>query len=333
MFRLALGFDVSGGNPLPRPLLVKVLAVGCPLIIASFLGPLSLEFLELSTKGCLRLEITIWLATTLSRDTLQTNLAMSFTVTEVPTENYELAVLALSATSTTPTQSPERPTLSKLRTTVAIVAVVCSTLLASIVNGIFTIELPTIAASVDLDPRLLLWPQSIVALVSACTLLLCGSVSDVVGNKRTYLVGSFLQSAFVLATSLSRTGTQVLVFRAFMGLAQSMCLPSSTSIITNTFPIGRARNIAFACMGAGQPLGFSIGLVFGGVFTNVLSWRFGLYLVAGTNFTIVLMAALGLEEYRKSSIKSITSQLREDIDWFGVFLVSTSLAMLCYVLA
>lgn len=260
---------------------------------------------------------------------------MSCTVTETPTELHELVVVAgpAPAPSTAPRQPRERPNLSKFRTTVAIVAVVCSTLLASVVNGIFTVEIPTIAASVNLDPQLLLWPQSIVALVSACTLMLCGSVSDVVGNKRTYLAGSLLQSVFILGTSLAKTGPQILAFRALMGLAQSMCLPSSTSIITHTFPVGRARNIAFACMGAGQPLGFSIGLVFGGVFTQILSWRFPLYLLAGINFTIVLMAALGLDEYRKSSSKSITKQLLEDIDWIGVFLASTCISMLCYVLA
>lgn len=197
----------------------------------------------------------------------------------------------------------------------------------------FTIEIPSIAKDVQLSQELLLWPQTVVSLVSACTLLLSGSVCDVLGSKNIYLVGSFLQSTFILGAGLAQTGPQILVFRGFMGLAQSMCLTSSVSIIMTSFPAGRRRNVAFACMGGGQPIGFSVGLLLAGILTQTIGWRFGMYLVAGINFALVVLAAFGIDGSKSISERGTWVRFKRDIDWVGTLLASASLAMLSYVLA
>lgn len=73
-----------------------------------------------------------------------------------------------------------------------------------------------------------------------------------------------------------------------MGLAQSMCLTSSVSLIMRSFQVGRQCNLAFACMGGGQPLGFTVGLVLAGILTQTVGWRFGLFLTAGINVAVVV---------------------------------------------
>lgn len=227
----------------------------------------------------------------------------------------------------------ETTQLSKRKATIAIISAGCSTLLSSIVNGMFTVEIPSIALDVHLSQDLLLWPQSVVSLVSACTLLLAGSISDVVGSRQVYLAGTFLQTMFILGVSLARTGAQILVFRALMGLAQSLCWTSSVSIIVGTFPEGKLRNVGFACMGGGQPLGFSLGLVLAGVLTQSLGWRFGLYLVTGINAAVLVMAVFDVRDHMTTTLHAVFNGLRKSIDWIGLFIASASLAMLCYVLA
>lgn len=110
------------------------------------------------------------------------------------------------------------------------------------------------------------------ALTCGCTLLVLGSIADVVGSRIMYLTGCVLQSIFTLACGLARNGLQLILFRALAGIAISFCLPSAVSIITNTFPPGQRRNISFASMGAGQPVGFTIGLALGGVFSDSIGW-------------------------------------------------------------
>lgn len=175
-------------------------------------------------------------------------------------------------------------------------------------------------------------PLSIYALTCGCTLLLLGSVSDVVGSRPMYLTGCVLQSGFTLACGLAQTGTQLIVFRAFAGISISFCLPSAVSIITSTFPEGKSRNIAFASMGGGQPIGFSIGLVLGGVFSDTIGWRWGFHISAIINTMIFVIAFFGLPKIDDKQPR-IVHRLKTEIDWVGIGVGSASLALLSYCFA
>jgi MFS family permease len=172
-------------------------------------------------------------------------------------------------------------------------------------------------------------PVSIYALTCGCTLLLLGSVSDVVGSRPMYLTGCVLQSVFTLACGLSKTSTQLIVFRAFGGIAISFCLPSAVSTITSTFPEGKSRNVAFASMGGGQPIGFSLGLVLGGIFADTIGWRWGFHLCAIVNTMIFVIAVLGLPKVADKQTR-VFHRLKTEIDWIGITMGSVSLALLSY---
>lgn len=125
---------------------------------------------------------------------------------------------------------------------------------------------------------------------------------------------------------------QLIIFRALAGIAISFCLPSAVSIITSTFPEGRRRNIAFASMGGGQPIGFSLGLTLGGVLSDSIGWRWGFYIAAIINTVILGLAMYGLpKKYPKESIT--WTRLTSDIDWIGALISSVSLALLSYAFA
>jgi MFS family permease len=176
-------------------------------------------------------------------------------------------------------------------------------------------------------------PTSIFSLTCDCTLLLSGSVADVVGSRVMYLVGSFLQSIFTLACGLSRTSSQLILFCGLAGIANSLCLPSAVSIITNSFPEGKHRNIAFASMGGAQPIGFSIGLTLGGVFAGTIGWRWGFHIAAILNTIVFVLAVWGLPQMDDNQATVSWSRIRTDIDWVGATIASISLAVLSYVLA
>ncbi|RAR03203.1 integral membrane protein [Stemphylium lycopersici] len=209
---------------------------------------------------------------------------------------------------------------------------VCVTLVSSMLSGVMTVTLPTVARELELAPSLLLWPISVHALTCGCTLLLLGSVADVIGSRPMYLVGCLLQSVFTLACGLSQSGMQLIVFRAFAGVSISFCLPSAVSIITNTFPEGKSRNIAFASMGGGQPIGFSFGLVLGGIFADTIGWRWGFYMSAITNTIVFVIGLLGLPKVDNKQ-PHVWSRLKNDIDWVGILFGSASLALLSYCFA
>lgn len=157
-------------------------------------------------------------------------------------------------------------------------------------------------------------------------------MADLVGSRLMYLIGSALQSVFTVACGLSKNGSQLILFRGFAGIASSLCLPSAVSIITSTFPTGKRRNAAFATMGAGQPIGFSIGLTLGGVFAQTIGWQWGFHTAAIVNSVIFILALWGLP--KSSDQQSITwNRVTNEIDWIGAIVASASLAQLSYVLA
>jgi MFS family permease len=156
-----------------------------------------------------------------------------------------------------------------------------------------------------------------------------GSIADVVGSRPMFLIGCFLQSCFTLACGLAESSTQIIVFRGFAGIATSFCLPSAVSIITSTFPQGKSRNIAFASMGGGQPIGFGIGLVIGGVFAETIGWRWAFHMSAIINSVVFAIALYGLSkiQHRKDNV---WHRVKNDIDWVGIFIGSSSIALLSY---
>jgi len=88
----------------------------------------------------------------------------------------------------------------------------------------------------------------------------------VLGSRSVYLVGCFVFGFFVLACGLARTSLELILFRGFQGIAVALCLPTTISILTETFPNGRTRNTGFSCVGAANPLGNALGLLLGGLF-------------------------------------------------------------------
>lgn len=237
------------------------------------------------------------------------------------------------------TESPrngDNPVQSKWRTAVIIGTVACITLISSMLAGILVVSLPTMARELDLSQDLLLWPASVSALACGCTLLISGSIADVAGGRRIYLIGVFLLAVTSIACGVCRTSIQLILFRAAQGLALSLCLPSSVILITRNIPTGSWRNIAFSCLGAGQPVGFSIGLVIGGVFVDEIGWRYGYYIAAIFTFVIFVVSIFGVpadKDAESQSLRTMLNRMKSEIDWIGCMLLSTSLGLFSYVLS
>ena len=125
----------------------------------------------------------------------------------------------------------------------------------------------------------------------------------------------------------------MILFRTLAGASIAMCLPTAVSLITNTFRKGTWRNVAFASNGMGQPLGYSVGLVLGGVFTDTIGWRWSFYMMGIINFFITWSAFYALPDIQMESEKLWKRRLLDDIDWIGALIMSAALGILLYVLA
>ncbi|KAL4887269.1 major facilitator superfamily domain-containing protein [Aspergillus karnatakaensis] len=226
--------------------------------------------------------------------------------------------------------SPER-TLNRTQGVAAVVALTGVSFLNTMGSGILTVALPAMATDLGLNHDILLWPAAVYALAAGCTLLIFGAVADVVGDKRVWLTGSVLFAVFTLACGLAQTGNQLIAFRTLLGIAISMCLPCAVSLMTRTFPPGKARNMGFASMGMGQPLGYSVGLILGGLFADTIGWRYGYYISAIINAVFSGLAFWSLPREKPKTVSLLKGL--SGIDWVGAPIISVSLALLSFVLA
>jgi MFS family permease len=233
---------------------------------------------------------------------------------------------------------PPQPMLPKPSNLQAFLVVfqLCSiNFLASFTSGVITVGLPTIAKSIDLPRKLYLWPSSVYGLTSGAMLLIAGSVADQIGARIVEVTGVTLLGVLTLACGFAQTGVQLVVFRAFQGVAVAMHLPASVALVAAAVEQGKGRNLSFGCLGLSQPLGFSFGLVISGVMIERVGWRSGFYLSGAATLlaTVAGVWALPKPPPAASVQGSVLHRLRTGVDWVGGFIASTGLALLAYVLA
>ncbi|KAK3635138.1 hypothetical protein LTR56_014910 [Elasticomyces elasticus] len=225
-------------------------------------------------------------------------------------------------------------TLPKGRSIIVITQLSCINLVSSFTNGLLTVALPAMAADLSLKPNLLVWPASVYYLTSGACLLTAGAVADVLGPRIINLIGCFLLACFMLASGLSRTGIELIMFRAMQGIASALVMPSAMSILSTSLEDGKPRNIGFACAGMSQPLGFSFGLVFGGVLIQTVGWRVGFYVASALAFALFVIGIWALPKVDVAETQTPKiKRLATEIDWVGAGIASGSISIFSYVLA
>ncbi|WP_052681786.1 MFS transporter [Saccharothrix sp. ST-888] len=150
-----------------------------------------------------------------------------------------------------------------------------------------------IGTDLGLGPADLQWGVTAFALPSGGLLLLFGRIADLYGRRRLFLAGLTLFTAASVLATLAWDPAGFLAGRALQGLAAAMIVPSGMSLLTTTFREGPERDRALGVSGLLLSLGFTAGMLLGGVLTDSLGWRstMALNVVMGLG---VLLAAPGL---------------------------------------
>jgi EmrB/QacA subfamily drug resistance transporter len=139
--------------------------------------------------------------------------------------------------------------------------------------SITQIALPSIGADLDIGEGGLPWVANAYVLTYGGLLLLGGRMADLVGRRRTFVLGLSLFGAMSLACGLAPGAPVLVVARALQGVGAALTVPAAVSLIATTFAEGEERNRALGVFGACASAGFAVGLVLGGLVTDALNWR------------------------------------------------------------
>ncbi|MFJ8543092.1 MFS transporter [Streptomyces sp. NPDC093586] len=156
---------------------------------------------------------------------------------------------------------------------------------ATIVN----IALPSAQRDLGMSDANRQWVITAYTLAFGSLLLLGGRIADLVGRRRTFVIGLI---GFAVASAIGGAAVgPAMLFgaRALQGVFAAVLAPSALSLLTTTFTDPEERGKAFGIYGTLAASGSAIGFIIGGVLTEYLDWRWCLYV----NIPIAVVAVTG----------------------------------------
>src|SRR6187551_1473404 len=156
---------------------------------------------------------------------------------------------------------------------------------ATVVN----IALPSAQADLGFSDGQRQWIITAYSLAFGSLLLLGGRLSDLIGRKRTFIIGLI---GFAVASALGGAADSfglLVAARALQGAFGALLAPTALAVLTTTFTIPKERARAFGIFGALAGAGGAIGLLLGGFLTEQFDWRWNLYI----NVVIAIIAIAG----------------------------------------
>ncbi len=181
----------------------------------------------------------------------------------------------------------------------AVLALACLAQFMVILDvSVVNVALPSIRGSLHFSEQDLQWVVNAYTVTFAGFLLLGGRAADLVGRRRVFISGLVLFALASLAGGFASSQTLLIAARAAQGLGAAIVAPASLSILTTTFEEGAARNRAVGIWGAMGGAGGAAGVLLGGVLTDLLSWRWILFINVPIGLIAAMLAARYIAESR-----------------------------------
>jgi EmrB/QacA subfamily drug resistance transporter len=169
------------------------------------------------------------------------------------------------------------------------------------------------------------WIITAYALAFGSLLLLGGRIADLFGRKWTFIAGLLgFAGASALGGAAQSFGLLVGA-RALQGVFAAMLAPAALSLLATTFTDPSERGKAFGIYGAIAGAGGAFGLLLGGFLTEVLDWRWCLYV----SILFAVPAAVG----GLRLLHQVAAPERPRLDIPGTLLASSGLFALVYGMA
>lgn len=154
-------------------------------------------------------------------------------------------------------------------------------------------------------------------------LMLGGRAADLFGRRRTFLLGMVLFTVFSLIGGLAQSGGWLIGARAAQGLGGAVLAPATLSLLTSRFTDPHERRRALGAWSTTAASGVAVGVLAGGVLTDLLDWRWVLFVNVPIGVAVVALASVALSESRRDG-----ARVRLDVP--GAVLVTGGLAVLVY---
>ena len=192
-------------------------------------------------------------------------------------------------------------------------------------HGGVVVALPTIAEHFETDIPTVQWVVVGYVLTISALLLPMGRLSDQIGRKRVYIIGSVV---FIGGAALAGTSTSIItliLFKALQGCGGAMTQGSGMAIMISAFPpTERGKVMGFIMTVVG--IGAIAGPALGGILVSALGWEWVFFIHIPLGVLGVAACLVVLNEIRSANAPQ--DGQRTGFDWLGASLSTGALITL-----
>jgi EmrB/QacA subfamily drug resistance transporter len=163
---------------------------------------------------------------------------------------------------------------------------------ATIVN----VALPHIQEDLGFSTSALSWVLNAYILTFGGFMLLGARAGDLFGRRRVFLLGIAVFTLSSLLGGLAMSGWALLAARGVQGMGAALAAPCALSLLTTAFPEGAQRVRAIALYTTVSAAGGATGLVLGGLLTQLVSWRWVMFVNVPIGIAVWLVGRVVLVE-------------------------------------
>ncbi|AIY18788.1 MFS transporter [Pimelobacter simplex] len=189
--------------------------------------------------------------------------------------------------STTLTPAAPRAT-ARTTTAAGLFIVLLAQLMLVLDSAVMNVGLPHIATDLHFGPASLSWVLNGYALAFGGLLLLGGRLGDVFGRLSVFWIGLAVFTLFSLLGGLATEPWMLVTARALQGVGAAIAAPSVLALITTSAPNEAARIRGLALFTAVSSGGAALGMLLGGVLTDLLNWRWTLFINVPIGIAVLL---------------------------------------------
>lgn len=186
---------------------------------------------------------------------------------------------------------------------------------------IVIVALPGIQDSLGASSTDAQWVIDAYALSLASLLLTAGSLGDLFGRRRLFVIGLVVFLVGSLLCGVAQSPLMLILSRAGQGIGGAIMFSTSLALLAQTFQ-GKARGTAFAVWGAVTAASTALGPVLGGVLTTGLSWRWVFFVNIPVGIAAIVITIRAIAESEPAAGKRV--------DYAGCAAFTAALVSLVY---
>ena len=152
--------------------------------------------------------------------------------------------------------------------------VLCTGVLMIVLDAtVVNVALPSIKDDLDFSQSDLAWVVNAYLIAFGGLLLLSGRIGDLIGHRKIFLIGLGVFTVASLACGLAQSQGALIAARFVQGAGGALASAVVLGMIVTMFPEPREQAKAIGVYGFVASAGGSIGLLAGGVLTDVINWH------------------------------------------------------------